>query len=138
MRRRLRSWLQNTGHPGRDIAQAPSFLQALPYRQLLTLLQGDEDAARQPALLKEPSQLRQELEHTKKSSPIKQRQGLAASSPNSARRRIQKSRAKPRTASVPRPTNPDYTCSLSSSTIPVPLDPLGQHKSQALEPEVPP
>lgn len=32
-------------------------------RRLLTLLQGDEHAARRPALLEEPGQLRQELQH---------------------------------------------------------------------------
>lgn len=64
-RRSVRSRLPDIGHPGLGIARPPSFLPALPRRPLLTLLQGDEHAARQPALLEEPGQLRQELEHNK-------------------------------------------------------------------------
>ena len=63
-----------SGHPGRGLARPPSPLpKALPRPQLLTLLQGDEHAARQPALLEEPSQLRQELEHNKP-GPVRQPQ----------------------------------------------------------------
>lgn len=65
----------DTGHPGRGVARPPKFLLALPRRQLLTLLQGDEHAARQPALLEESGQLRQELEH--KPGPVRQTQILA-------------------------------------------------------------
>ena len=44
-----------SGHPGRGLARPPSPLpKALPRPQLLTLLQGDEHAARQPALLGPP------------------------------------------------------------------------------------
>ena len=122
-----------TGHPGRGFVRPPSPLPALPRPKLLTLLQGDEHAARQPALLEEPSQLRQELEHNKP-GPVRQPQTPfpPRQSPCPSRRRRQRSRAKPRTASVPQPASSGYTCSLSSSTILALLAPLGQHKPQTV------
>lgn len=114
--------------------QASQLLPALPCRQLLTLLQGDEHTARQPALLEEPGQLRQELEH--KPGPVRQPRVPAASSPNATRRRRQRSGAKPRAASLPRRPNAAHTCSLSSRTIPAPRAPLRQPKTQAIRPEV--
>lgn len=120
----------NTWHPRRGITRPPSFFLTLPRGQPLTLLQGDEHAARQPALLEESGQLRQELEH--KPGPVKQSQILSPSSPSPSRSRRQRSRAKPQTISIPRPDSSGFTCSLSSSTIPAPLAPLRQHKTQGI------
>lgn len=119
----------DTGHPSRGLARPPKFLLAFPRRQLLTLLQGDEHAARQPALLKQSGQLRQELEH--KPGPVRQSQILAPSSPNPSHSRRQRSPAKPQ-ISVPQPARSGFTCSLSRSTIPASLAPRRQHKAQAI------
>lgn len=92
------------------LLRLPAPLPALPRPQHLTLLQGDEHAARQPALLEEPSQLRRNW-NTTSPAPLGNHKPLPASSSPCPSEERDRGRQAPNTIG-PQPAISGYTCSL--------------------------